>query len=122
VKSVLKQESLSFEALLGRLKAHVNGRIQNGECTERGLARILGISQPQVHNVLKGVRRLQPQFADRFMEKFGISVLDLLQHSELSAGRNARRGHLDRLESASPATRKPAARQLFERPNRERTG
>ena len=122
MKSVLKQESLSFEALLGRVRAHVNSRIQNGECTERGLARILGISQPQVHNVLKGVRRLQPQFADRFMEKFRVSVLDLLQESELSAVLNVRHEHLDQSDSAKPMPRKPAARQLVQRPHRERTG
>jgi hypothetical protein len=51
-------EKISFEALLERLIFAVNARIKNGEYTERGLARILGISQPQMHNVLKGARTL----------------------------------------------------------------
>ncbi len=86
------------------------------------MARILGISQPQVHNVLKGVRRLQPQFADRFMEKFGVSLLDLLLDSELLGGSKARNGHSSHSPDSHPTPRKPAARELSERRNRERAG
>lgn len=84
MKSVLS-EMVTFGALQARLIAFVNMRIQNGEYTERGLARLLGISQPQIHHVLKGTRRLQPEFADRVMARFGITVLDLLQEVELSS-------------------------------------
>ena len=60
------------------LIALLKTRINNGHFTERGLARILGISQPQLHNVMKGKRRLQTELADRILDKFGLSVLDLI--------------------------------------------
>jgi plasmid maintenance system antidote protein VapI len=70
-------------ALQSRLIQFVNLRVQNGDFTERGFARILGISQPQVHNVLKGARKLKPELADHIMSRLDISVLDLLESSEL---------------------------------------
>ena len=57
-------------------------RINNGHISERGLARLLGVSQPQIHNVLKGKRRLQPELADRLLEKFKIDLRELLQTEE----------------------------------------
>ena len=66
-----------------RLINLVNVRIQNGDFTERGLARILGISQSQAHNVLKGARRLKPELADHLMWRLNMSVLDLLEPLEL---------------------------------------
>jgi transcriptional regulator with XRE-family HTH domain len=77
---------LSFVALKSRLIKIVNLRIQNGDFTERGLARILGISQSQIHNVLKGARNLKPELADHLMSRLDISVLDLLESGELSGG------------------------------------
>ena len=74
---------VTFKLLGERLLAFVRLRINNGEYTERGLARILGISQPQMHNVLKGVRGLRPALADRFLRKFGITALELLSDAEL---------------------------------------
>jgi transcriptional regulator with XRE-family HTH domain len=85
VESFLLSTSVTFEALRARLIVFVNNRIQKGDITERGLARILGISQPQLHNVLKGARRLQPEIADRLMRKFSISILDLLEDAEIVA-------------------------------------
>lgn len=43
----------------------------------------MGVSQPQFHNVLKGKRKLQTEFADRILQKFEISVLDLFHEEEL---------------------------------------
>jgi plasmid maintenance system antidote protein VapI len=77
------ERKASFTVLKERLIRFVNLRIENGDFTERGLARILGISQSQVHNVLKGARRLQPELADHIMRKLDMSVLDLLEPSEL---------------------------------------
>lgn len=77
---------VDFGILRGRLKALVIGRIDNGEFTERGFARILGISQPQVHNVLKGVRKLSPELADLILAKLNLSVLDLLTDAEIREG------------------------------------
>lgn len=76
--------SLSFRELQGRLLMYVVRRIRNGEYTERSLARILGVSQPQLHNVLKGARPLKPEFADSLLQYFKIGVLDLVGARELS--------------------------------------
>jgi predicted XRE-type DNA-binding protein len=73
-----------FVALKSRLINIVNLRIENGDFTERGLARILGISQSQIHNVLKGARKLKPELADHLMSRLDISVLDLLESGELT--------------------------------------
>jgi plasmid maintenance system antidote protein VapI len=83
VESAQSPGRVSFEVLQARLLAFVKHRIQNGEYTERGLARLLGISQPQIHNVLKGARSLQPALADRMLLRFGITILELLSDAEL---------------------------------------
>ena len=44
---------------------------------------MLSISQPQLHNVLKGARKLTPALADHLLCKFDMSVLDLLESDEL---------------------------------------
>lgn len=79
----LKPGKVTFEVLQLRLIAFVNTRIRNGDFTERGLAKIIGISQPQIHNVLKGARKLGPELADRLIRKFEMSVLDLLEPGEI---------------------------------------
>jgi plasmid maintenance system antidote protein VapI len=84
VESNWSQRKVSFVALKSRLIRIVNMRIKNGDFTERGLARILGISQSQVHNVLKGARKLKPELADHIISRLDMSVLDLLQSSEPS--------------------------------------
>ncbi len=53
------------------------------------MAVILGISQPQLHNVLKGARALQTPLADAFLAQFGITVVDLLTPSELAERENS---------------------------------
>jgi hypothetical protein len=90
VESVPKKDEISLEALLERLIFAVNLRIKNGEYTERGLARVLGVSQPQMHNVLKGARTLHTNLADRLLLKLGISVLHLFEEGELSEELRAR--------------------------------
>jgi plasmid maintenance system antidote protein VapI len=84
VESNPSSEKVTFGDLQIRLIQLVNGRIHNGDFTERGLARILGISQPQIHNVLKGARKLNPELADRLLEKLGINITDLLMNPELT--------------------------------------
>ncbi len=79
VESNPSRRNVSFQALQSRLIRFVNLRIKNGDFTERGLARILGISQSQIHNVLKGARRLQPELADHLMAKLDVSLVDLLE-------------------------------------------
>ena len=74
-----------FELLQLRLIAHVQDRVQRGELTERGLARRTGISQPHLHNVLKGVRVLSPQIGDVLLRHLHITLLDLLKDEEWNA-------------------------------------
>jgi len=71
-----------FECLQLRLIAHVQDRVQRGELTERGLARRTGISQPHLHNVLKGVRVLSPEIGDVLLRHLHITLLDLLKDEE----------------------------------------
>lgn len=74
-----------------RLLAHVRNEVHNGELTERGLARLIGISQPHAHNVLKGVRTLSPEVADLILKYLHISLLDLAPENEMDAQRERRR-------------------------------
>lgn len=73
---------LGFHDLQCRLISFVVTKIRNGEFTERGLARMLGVSQPHLHNVLKGARPLKPEFADCLLEHFEIGILDLVEGRE----------------------------------------
>ena len=47
------------------------------------MARLTGVSQPHIHNVLKGVRNLSPEIADRILKTLHLSVLDLSSPEEL---------------------------------------
>ena len=79
-----------FELLHTRLVDHLRGRLRSGELTERSLARLAGISQPHLHNVLKGVRVLSAATADVVVMNLRLSVFDLLSQEELaSPGRTA---------------------------------
>jgi hypothetical protein len=81
---------VTFEVLKGLLIRSVTLRIRNGDCTERHLARLIGVSQPQLHNVLKGARPLKAKLADALLRHFQIELLDLLQEGESQpAGRPA---------------------------------
>jgi plasmid maintenance system antidote protein VapI len=77
--------SLTFRDLQTLLIGYVVARIRNGEFSERSLARILGVSQPHLHNVLKGVRPLKPEFADTLLRQFEINVLDLMRIADIRA-------------------------------------
>jgi len=85
VESLLAPDRVTFGVLRARLIEQVKLRMNNGEFTERGLARLLGISQSQTHNVLKGARKLQMQVADRILMKLELSTMDLLTEGELEA-------------------------------------
>lgn len=83
MESEAANERITFAILQSRLIKAVNRRIQNGDFTERGLARILGISQPQIHNVLKGARKLRPELADRLISSLEMTMADLFNAAEL---------------------------------------
>jgi transcriptional regulator with XRE-family HTH domain len=84
VESTSPQTHVTFRTLRTRLIHAVNARVQNGEFTERGLAKLLGISQPQIHNVLKGARNLRWELADRLLGNLGMTVSELLQGENLA--------------------------------------
>lgn len=68
-----------ISTLLGLLAAHIQDRIRRGDFTERSLARRAGISQPHLHNVLKGVREMSPRTADALMRELGVTVQTLIE-------------------------------------------
>ena len=117
-------ENVTFRVLQTRLIAVVNARIQSGDFTERGLARILGVSQPQMHNVLKGTRKLRPELADRLISLLGMTVLDLVASGELHGQILSRSDFGSHLETPAEIIgshvpprrlgieRKPAGRQM----------
>ena len=76
---------MNFREAQARLLSTLEDRIRNGDLTERGLARLTGISQPHVHNVLKGVRSLTPDIADLILNVLHCSLLDLCPKPELQA-------------------------------------
>jgi predicted XRE-type DNA-binding protein len=69
---------LGFHQLQGRLIATVQERIRSGEITERRLAHRIGISQPHVHNVLKGKRVFSIPALDAVLFELRLDVIDLL--------------------------------------------
>jgi hypothetical protein len=81
--------SPGFDELRQRLIRFVIGKIRDGEFTERGLARQVGVSQPQLHNVLKGARVLKPELGDLLLRHLDITLLDLLSLRELNAASQA---------------------------------
>src|SRR5690242_17249068 len=78
-----------FELLHERLVGHLRAMVRNGQLTERRLARLTGVSQPHLHNVLKGVRELSAQMADQVVTQLRLSAFDLLADSELGAAPHA---------------------------------
>lgn len=76
---------MEFRHLQARLLAHLSARMCNGEMTERSLARLSGISQPHIHNVLKGVRVLSLDLADQILRCLYIDLADLLTADERRA-------------------------------------
>ena len=78
---------MDFETAGIRLVEHVRTLVRNGVLTERHLARMTGISQPHVHNVLKGVRGLTPEVADQILHKLRLNLLDLAEPHELDIRR-----------------------------------
>jgi transcriptional regulator with XRE-family HTH domain len=76
---------LNYQDAQLKLLAYVRSQIRNGELTERGFARLIGISQPHVHNVLKGVRNLSPNIFDLALKYLHMSLLDLIPSGEIES-------------------------------------
>jgi hypothetical protein len=82
---------LTYQDAQLKLLAYVRSQIRNGELTERGFARLIGVSQPHVHNVLKGVRNLSPNIFDLALKYLHLSLLDLFPAHDLEAHLRRRR-------------------------------
>ncbi len=80
-----------FEKLLHRLVLRLVGLLTNGEYTERGLARLVGFSQPHLHHILAGKRSLTPHVADAILASLGWGLGDLISAEELDGMLLARR-------------------------------
>lgn len=73
-----------------RFVALLRNRVRNGELTERGLARMVGVSQPHMHHVLHGKRSFSIATTDNMMRKLRVDVLDLIEPREWAEARNPR--------------------------------
>lgn len=82
---------MTFQDARLKLLAYVRNEVHNGELTERGFARLVGISQPHAHNVLKGARNLSPQIFDLILKYLHLSLLDLASTEEIEAQLERRR-------------------------------
>ena len=74
---------MNFRDFRERLRAHLRELVRSGEVTERGLARLTHVSQPHIHHVLKGIRVLSPETADKILLQLRLDLLDLLEPGEL---------------------------------------
>jgi transcriptional regulator with XRE-family HTH domain len=81
---------MDFQELERRFIELLRQRIRSGELTERKLARMAGISQPHVHNVLKGKRIFSLSMADSILLILRLDVLDLIQPEEAAEIRRRR--------------------------------
>jgi len=78
---------VNFEELHFRLTEYLRELVRSGELTERGLARITCVSQPHIHNVLKGKRLLSPHMADEILHRLQLDLMDLLRPEDLNVRR-----------------------------------
>jgi plasmid maintenance system antidote protein VapI len=69
---------MTFEILLFKLRELLRERVRNGELTERGMARATGVSQPHLHNILKGIRALPPELADQLLNLADLNLQTLI--------------------------------------------
>ena len=75
---------MSFRTLHALLIQHLNQSLQTGELTERGLARKVGMSQPHIHNVLKGKRLLSWGSADALLRELDLNLLELVNRYNMT--------------------------------------
>jgi len=73
---------MNFRDLEGRFLEHLRRRIRSGEMTERQLARLSGISQPHVHNVLKGKRAMSTELADTILHVLRLDLMEIIEAEE----------------------------------------
>jgi transcriptional regulator with XRE-family HTH domain len=81
---------ICFAEFHQRFVAHLRDRVSSGDVTERGLARLTGVSQPHVHNVLHGKRLFSMETADQMLRKLHLDLLDFLDAAEFVEGQSRR--------------------------------
>ena len=74
---------MNFQELRKRFIVDLRDRVQSGQLSERGLAKVTGVSQPHIHNVLKGKRRISPEMCDAILQELRMDVLDLVHPEDL---------------------------------------
>jgi plasmid maintenance system antidote protein VapI len=74
---------VDFREQQRRLIAHLHVLVRSGDASERGLARLTGVSQPHMHNVLKGKRLLSLEMTDRVLAQLHLDLLDFIEPGEL---------------------------------------
>ncbi len=75
--------SIDFEEMHRRLVAYLLEIVRNGTVTERRIARITGISQPHIHQVLKGTKSLSMASAGQVLRAFHNDLLDFLEPEDI---------------------------------------
>jgi len=78
---------MDFYQLHARLVAVLEARIRNGEYTERQLARVVALSQPHLHHVLKGKRLLSLERASQVLRQLHMDLVDLLDAEDIEKWR-----------------------------------
>ena len=79
---------MTFHDLQDKLLDELRQRVRSGAATERSMARDTGISQPHLHNVLKGKRVLSVEKSDQVLRRLQIDLLELIEPEDLrEAGR-----------------------------------
>ena len=74
--------AVDFRELQVRLIRHLQRRIRGGEISERSLARVVQVSQPHLHNVLKGKHSFSITTADKILHQLKLDLLDLIGPEE----------------------------------------
>lgn len=78
-----------MEGLHQKLLEEARQRVRSGRVSERALAKMCGLSQPHLHNVLKNIRSLSTSSAERLMRALETSVPELLWHYPAAPGGSA---------------------------------
>src|SRR5579883_78460 len=78
-------QPLDFRTARLRLVERINHLVHSGQLTERRLARLTGVSQPHIHNILKGIRTLTPDVADLVLEHLDLDLLDLFERERIDS-------------------------------------
>lgn len=81
---------INFSEIPRRFVIHLRERVHSGELTERGLALITGVSQPHIHNVLKGTRNFSVEMPGAILYHLNLDLIDLIRPDELLEWRRHR--------------------------------